>query len=312
MARPNRATVMARCAREALLGAIEIYNKPHIKYREQTVAFLLVNAWEVLIKARIVQQNGGRLQSIYRRKRNSRRFVRGDDGEILSIQIRGAINRCNLPAEANANIRGLIKVRNQATHLGVLVPELKQTILEFSTAGVLNFVKTYGTWFHESIEAPYLLPLGFIGPAQTAVTTYPAQQKHLLKELTVLSSSPESGESGYEVVLQVQVELNRGISGGGNIGLTNDLNVPKVSISDDEALKTFSISYGELVDKCRAGYPDFKQNQRFNAAMKVVNADPNCTYERKLDPMNDNSSKKRFYNAERALAKLDAEFGTIQ
>ena len=89
MARPKRETVMARCAREALLAAVEIYNKPKVEYREQTVAFLLVNAWEVLIKARIIQQNGGKIQSIYRRKRDSSRYEYRD-GDIVTIEIRGA------------------------------------------------------------------------------------------------------------------------------------------------------------------------------------------------------------------------------
>ena len=59
MARPKREVVMARCAGEALLAAVEIYNKPRVEYREQTVAFLLVNAWEVIIKARIVNSRVG-------------------------------------------------------------------------------------------------------------------------------------------------------------------------------------------------------------------------------------------------------------
>ena len=31
---------MARCAEEALLAAIEVYNKPLVSYREHTVALL--------------------------------------------------------------------------------------------------------------------------------------------------------------------------------------------------------------------------------------------------------------------------------
>ena len=68
MARPKREITMARCAGAALLAAIEIYNKPTVEYREQTFALLVTNAWEVLLKARIVQLSGGRLNSIYRRK----------------------------------------------------------------------------------------------------------------------------------------------------------------------------------------------------------------------------------------------------
>ena len=299
---------MARCAREALLAAVEIYNKPTVEYREQTVAFLMVNAWEVLIKARIVQQNGGKIQSIYRRKRHSRLYEYNADGEIVAIEIRGALNRGDLPEEVKSNIKGLIKIRNQATHLGALVPALKQSILEYSTASVQNFVKAYANWFKDSIDAPYLLPLGFVGTAQTAVSKYPVRQRQLLKELSNLARSNDSSDSDYSIVMQIRVELNRGLSGGGNIGLTNDPSVPKVSISDDEVLKTFPTSYNELVDKCRSRYSDFKQNQQFHLAMKNVHQDPKCTYERKLDPTTEKSSKKRFYNLEQTLAKLDNEY----
>ncbi len=308
MARPKREKIMAHCAREALLAAVEIYNKPRVEYREQTVAFLIVNAWEVLIKARLVQQNGGQIQSIYRRQRNSRRYERNSDGEIVTIDIRGALNSSGLPEKVKTNIYGLIKIRNQATHLGVLVPALKESILEFSTASVQNFVKTYANWFEDSINAPYLLPLGFVGTAQTVVAKYPVRQRELLKELSNLAQSHDSTDSEYSVVMQVRVELNRGLSGGGNIGLTNALNVPTVSISDDEALKTFPTPYSELVAQCRSRYLDFKQNQQFHSAMEKINNDPQCTYERKLDPTTQNSTKKRFYNLERTLAKLDNEY----
>ena len=304
--------MMARCAREALLAAVEIYNKPRAEYREQTVAFLLVNAWEVLIKARIIQRNKGKIEAIYRRKQNSRRYERNSDGEILTIEIRGALNQSGLPEEVKNNIYGLIKVRNQATHLGVLVPQLKQSILEFGTASVKNFAKTYKDWFQDSIDAPYLLPLGFVGTAYTVVATYPARQKHLLNELSELAKSHDASDSGYWVAMHIRVELNRGLSGGGNIGLTNDPNVPKVSISDDEALKAFPNSYNDVVERCRSRYPEFKRNKSFYLAMQEVNQDPKCTYERKLDPNTEKSSKKRFYNLEQTFARLDHKYASSQ
>ena len=312
MARPKREIVMARCAREALLAAIETYNRSSAEYKEQTVAFLLVNAWEVLAKARIIQLNGGRLQAIYRRKRGSRLYERGEDGEILTIRVRGALNRSGVPEEIKNNIYGLIKVRNQAAHMGVLIPQLKDVILKFSTASVQNFIKAYQGWFGESFDAPYLLPLGFVGAAQASVTSFPLQQRRLLEKLANLADSSFSTSSDYSVILHVQVELNRGLSGGGNIGLTNDSNVPRVSISDDEALSRFPTSYNELVEECRSRYLGFKQNQQFHSAMKVINEVPQCTYERKLDPTTERSSKKRFYNQEEVFARLDNEYAKCQ
>ena len=38
-------------SRAAMLAAIEIYNKPLFTYRDECFAILLINAWELLLKA---------------------------------------------------------------------------------------------------------------------------------------------------------------------------------------------------------------------------------------------------------------------
>ena len=38
-------------SRAAILAAIEIYNKPQIEYRDECFTILLINAWELLLKA---------------------------------------------------------------------------------------------------------------------------------------------------------------------------------------------------------------------------------------------------------------------
>ena len=42
---------------EAFLMAIEIYNKPTISYRLEGFAFFICNAWELLLKSRMLQNN---------------------------------------------------------------------------------------------------------------------------------------------------------------------------------------------------------------------------------------------------------------
>ncbi|MBI5328290.1 MAG: hypothetical protein HZB80_08405 [Deltaproteobacteria bacterium] len=41
----------------AALSAIEVYNKPDFKYREETFAILMTNYWELLLKAKIIKEN---------------------------------------------------------------------------------------------------------------------------------------------------------------------------------------------------------------------------------------------------------------
>ena len=40
-----------------ILSAIEIYNKPDFKYREESFAILIVNGWELLLKSKILKEN---------------------------------------------------------------------------------------------------------------------------------------------------------------------------------------------------------------------------------------------------------------
>jgi hypothetical protein len=56
---------LLRNSKSALLAAIEIYNKPRIHYRDECFVILLLNAWELLLKA-IISKNGG---SIFYQKR---------------------------------------------------------------------------------------------------------------------------------------------------------------------------------------------------------------------------------------------------
>lgn len=44
-------TSLRNNSKAAMLAAIEIYNKPQIAYRDECFSILLVNAWELLLKA---------------------------------------------------------------------------------------------------------------------------------------------------------------------------------------------------------------------------------------------------------------------
>ena len=306
MARPKRATTMARCAASAVLAAVEIYNKPTVEYREQTFAILMISAWEILLKARLVQQAGGKMQSIYARKKDKpREFVRTDEGEPITIGLRRVLGRVDTDKNVDDNIRGLLAVRNRAAHLGVLVPDTRQSVLEFGTASVQNFFKLSLKWFGESIDPPYLLPVGFLGTAKVAQVSTTKSQRDLLKDLNTLAQRSGSAPSDYDVVMHVKVELNRGVSGGGNIGTTSDPNAPRVRMSDDEVLRRFPWTHGELVTNCRRRYDGFKTNQVFNDAMKGIKERPECAYERRRHPTKGRGVGMMLYNPTATLARLD-------
>lgn len=48
-----------------MLAGIEVYNKPDFKYREETFSLLMLNAWELLLKARLLHTNGNDPRCLY-------------------------------------------------------------------------------------------------------------------------------------------------------------------------------------------------------------------------------------------------------
>ncbi len=108
---------MARSSKAAMLAAVELYNKTAFEYREEAFCVLIVNAWEVLLKARIVSRNNDDIESI---------FLRDDAGGIrrsrftnspLTISLERALNECDVSPAVQKNVESLFGVRNEITHL---------------------------------------------------------------------------------------------------------------------------------------------------------------------------------------------------
>ncbi|AHE68509.1 hypothetical protein Loa_50p0031 (plasmid) [Legionella oakridgensis ATCC 33761 = DSM 21215] len=48
-----------------MLSAIEIYNKPDFKYREEIFSILCINSWELFLKAKILQLSNNKDSSLH-------------------------------------------------------------------------------------------------------------------------------------------------------------------------------------------------------------------------------------------------------
>lgn len=308
MSLPKLSLKMARCAASALLAAVEVYNKPTFEHREQTFAMLVVNAWEILVKARIVQQNNENISSIYRRQPASNRYVTHHiTGESLTIALSFALSRISIPGNVRINLDGIIEIRNRATHLGILKGEASKQVLLFGAASVRNFITLYYAWFKESINIPYLLPVGFAGEANLVSRGYTKGQNELIRALSFLNNNADLGDTEHSVTLSVDINLNPIFSGGATVGITSDPSAPKVQISDAEFLREFPVSYREIVAECKQRYPNFKMDARFYGIMNSVKSNPTCSHQRRLDPRS-NQPGRWFYNRTETLRILDAEY----
>lgn len=77
MARPYVSHIkLCDNSRAAMLAAIEVYNKHQTTYREQVVTVLVVNAWELILKAALPKAK----KNIFYKKK------RGEDYRSLSLE----------------------------------------------------------------------------------------------------------------------------------------------------------------------------------------------------------------------------------
>ena len=61
----SRSRLMLEKSVAAMLSAIEIYNKPDFKYREETFSVLCINAWELLLKAKVLNLASNKPAALY-------------------------------------------------------------------------------------------------------------------------------------------------------------------------------------------------------------------------------------------------------
>jgi hypothetical protein len=159
-------------SKSALLAAIEIYNKPSFSYREESFVILLLNAWELLLKA-IISKNA---ESIYYPKKRKEAY------RTLSVTDSFAKAEKSFPKNIQAlplrnNLGLLTTYRDNAVHFyneprfGVLIYSLSQT-------SVINFkdllLEIFGKNLAEDISWQ-LMPLGLRPPVDPI--TYLSENK---------------------------------------------------------------------------------------------------------------------------------------
>lgn len=123
-------------SQEAFLMAIEIYNKPTISYRLEGFAFFICNAWELLLKAKMIQ-NG---ESIYFSDKPNRTIS-------LNNCVAHIFTNDKDPIRKNLDI--IIGLRNTSTHF--IIKEMDTIYLPFMQANVLNYSQKMFDFFEVDI-----------------------------------------------------------------------------------------------------------------------------------------------------------------
>ncbi len=127
---------------DAYILALETINRLSTKYRVESFSHLVCNAWELLLKARLLDTLKSR-ESIYYKK---------GGGEVRrTLSLRDALAKIipNNKDPIRRNLEKVVQLRDDATHFVII--EVPSDILLLFQACVINYHKKLNEWFSVSL-----------------------------------------------------------------------------------------------------------------------------------------------------------------
>jgi hypothetical protein len=136
------AKALLRKSRDNMLLALELYNRPSLENRMDGFVLCFCTAWEQLLKAILIEQEGE--DFIFRKSRNIK-------GIRETISLRDCLEKLYEAEDLiRKNIERIVFYRDQAVHL--LMPEVQGIMSRVFQSGVLN----YSTRFQDFTEQPFI------------------------------------------------------------------------------------------------------------------------------------------------------------
>ncbi len=313
-------------AQAALIAAVEIYNTPRHEYREESFAILAINAWELLLKARIIQVNGNNLRSIFvyitRKKKSGASGTkkyrdRNPSGTAKTISLHKCITslesdpKSNLPIEVRNNLLALSEIRDSSAHFITASPLLRSQVLAVSVATVKNFVLLAKAWFDTDLseQLSLILPLAFLAP-HTVVDSVVvnAGEGHLLKYLAQLAQTPPDSTSGFDVAIKIEVNLTKSnLQSTTRVQIVHDPNAIPVVLTEEDIRAKYPWDYRELSKQLRSRYSDFSVTAKYHDLRRSLATDKKYVLIRLLDPGNPRSGRKEFFS-QAILKEFDKQY----
>jgi hypothetical protein len=316
--RRARHTYLVEKGTQAAVAAIEVYNKPGFKYGEETFAILMLNAWELLLKARILKENKNKLRSIEvweakptkgekSSKPTPKKNRAGNTmtvGVFAAAQIVRGYPKHSIDEYAVENISLLMEIRDNAIHFHNVGRDLHKRVQEIGAAALRNFAFAAKSWFDCDLSAYQfaLMPVAFETPAGIIQTVFAEDTKGAAAKVAKLLTEQEQKfpfepTKPYNVGVEVELRFVRKADDRAvPIKISpNDPNAIAVTISEEDALKNYPWAYRDLCHALRK-MPNFKENELFHRVRKPLEDDARYCRVRQLDPRNKKSSKQRFYN----------------
>ncbi len=303
---------------QAAISAIELYNKPDFRYREETFAVLICTAWELLLKAKTLHdgKEDFNLIVVVRPEVDPATGLTTQvpktnrSGNFMTIGLSVLSNRAlekkldGYSKECLANIELLIELRDNSVHLVNADLALSERVLAIGTAAVKNYMSLATRWFSVDFSRYnfYLMPMsfyhGFEAIAAGSVTPATEQSKRFLEYLANVNSDAEA-DSEHHILLAIETKIVKGKGGDGvPVRWTSDATAPAMNVREESLLETYPYDTGDLVKKLKERYANFKQDRTFQKYKKPLEDDPKYCRRRLYNPKRAGSGYKNFFSTE--------------
>lgn len=305
-----------------MISAIEVYNKPDFKYREETFAILAINAWELLLKAKWLNDNQNRLRSLYVMEKRLK--PNGKPYKNLKVKLTGSGNpfthsldfvakklleKGSLADAAHRNLQSLTEIRDSSVHFYNRSSIFAIRLQEVGSATVKNFVKASQDWFRVDLGKYnfYLMPLAFINQRKVSAITLAKEEQNVAKFIAAQETAAANTDE-YSVAVNIEVVFSKSkASDALKVQLSNDPNVPRLHLSEEQIKDRYPLNYTALTRECQSRYSDFLANKKYHDFRAALKGDKKYCLVRRLDPDNPRSAKQEWFSRA-ILTELDKHY----
>lgn len=231
---------------EAYIMGLEIYNKPTIKYRIEGFSFFICNAWELMLKAELLNRN----EDIYYSDKS---------GRTLSLEPTIKKIYSDKNTRVRLNLEKIIELRNISTHF--ITEDYEAKYAPLFQACVLNFVNEIKR-FH-NIDISNYISQNFL--------TITANYEPLSNEQIRLKYPPEIAERFIQQSNQIDVLTQEYDSDKFAIPIKQNLYVTKKKDEADFVIAMASESPNKVAIVKELKDPANTHKYAFNNVIAVVN-----------------------------------------
>jgi len=248
----------------AAVSSIEIYNKPDFKYREESFVILIVNAWELLLKAKLLKDSG-KLSALY--VHSGRRVKRSRTGNPFTIDILSAMRAVALDPAFAENLTALIDIRDTSVHFFSSDP-IRYLVYSLGVAALQNYQRLVKQWFQRGLIEYnfYIMPLAFAHRFKTLklleLEKSPIEIANLVRSVAGTQASLLTSDFYFACEIGTELRSAKKFTTPSDMTVKIDpqsADSPVVIVQNKSKLDQYPLSYTEVVERVKQKLPHAKQ-----------------------------------------------------